>query len=95
MFSTGLAGTLRIANHPQASSTPLVRQPIALYYFNATTNPSEVFMKGTSKWMFAISAGNRLDTLDSKRYIYVGGKTTTTSIAVAIGPWDSSSTPVS
>lgn len=95
MFSTGLAGTLRIANHPQASSTPLVRQPIALYYFNATTNPSEVFMKGTSKWMFAVSAGNRLDTLDSKRYIYVGGKTTTTSIAVAIGPWDSSSTPVS
>lgn len=95
MFATGAGGTLRTANHPQSSSTPLIKQSISLYYFNSTTNPTEVFMKGTSKWMFAVSSGNRLDTLDNKRYFYIGGKTTTSSIAVAIGPWDLSSTPVS
>jgi len=94
MFASGSGTSMRLSNHPQTSATPLVKNNIVFYYMNTTSNPTELYVKGTAKWMITVSSGNRLDTLDGKKWLYVGSRNGSTSIATAIGPWDQSTTPV-
>lgn len=76
-----------------ATTMPNIRFHPNLVYYKAST--FEVFNKGKTRWLAFISTGNRIDTADSKRWLAIENRVTSTSPSVIIGPYDGTTTPSS
>jgi hypothetical protein len=81
----------RIANYPGVSGDcPYLRD----YPMLVSNRITEQWYKGRFRWLFVCSNGNHLDTFDTQRFLVVLAKSGSTNPAIAIGPYDGSSTPL-
>ncbi len=88
---SGGAGTFRSLNHPNTTTTPIVREPVLVFTPGVTAGTFRQY-KGRCRWMSAFSLGNTYDTFDSKTWVVVYS-VTSANPALAIGPYDGSTTP--
>lgn len=76
---------------PQATvSTPLIKEPT----FLISPRTTEVWYKGSPRWIYYGSLGNLYDTYDSKQYMVILARSSPSNPAVIIGPMDGSTTPI-
>lgn len=81
----------RIANYPGVSGgCPYLRD----YPMLVSNRITEQWYKGRFRWLFICSNGNHLDTFDTKRFLVILAKSGTLNPAIAIGPYDGTSTPL-
>jgi hypothetical protein len=88
---TNNASSVKLLNHPSASSPPIVREKILVYCPGAVTNGFHHF-KGRLRWMFFTSVGSKLQTSDTNTFLCLSTNATVYP-ALWIGPYDGSSTP--
>lgn len=88
--TTNFPATVRLTNHP-AATPPLVREALLIYSGGSVPSSLKNY-KGRARWIQAISQGSILDTYDNKQFICVN-TITSTNPAIALGPWDGTSTP--
>lgn len=82
------------ANCTPASTAPLVREPMSLFAIGGVGGQSRQ-SKGRCRWVMGYSIGSALDTYDTESWlnIYAYGFATN-NCAIAIGPYNGSTTPV-
>lgn len=84
-------GTARILNSP-ATTPPLIRETV-FAVCPAITTGSFRHIKGRCRWLAYMSIGTSLDTYDTKSW-FCTTTVTTSSPAIALGPYDGTTTPV-
>jgi hypothetical protein len=90
VFLSGGAGSFKTLNHPN-TTTPIVREPVTVYTPGIVSGTNRQ-IKGRCRWMSAYSFGNIYDTYDSKTWLVVSSAASN-GVALAIGPYDGTSTP--
>jgi hypothetical protein len=89
----GLSGAMKAVASP-ATTLPLIREPLTIQTTGVTsiTNATRQ-VKGRCRWISCFTVGSTYDTYDSKQWLctFVA---TTNQPAIAVGPYDGSTTPV-
>jgi hypothetical protein len=83
------ADTMRVANYPTGVTSPLALENPKLY----CNRTGFSMKKGRIRWLAYAPTGAALDHDTAKNWLWIAGHTGTTAPAVAIGPYDGTTTP--